>query len=257
MSIIEEKRQILDLIEQLRKGSTQPTTSKQRESSSPEVVSHDRVARRRQELIDLRKKGEKIGQSLLEERLLVICKKLDQRISKIEDLVVKAENETETTEVSKINRGMDLAGDLDAMIPDLDIGTAAVHGSAQTVDAGIAPKRQPNREKESSHALSGLIEDGLMPDILQIISSNAKTGLFTLEDENEKVQLYFRDGELFHAATDEDTGQSAFFAAMALEKGAFYFEDVEDLPDVRTIDANTQFLILEALRQIDEQSGGS
>ena len=74
------------------------------------------------------------------------------------------------------------------------------------------------------------------------------------EQGDIKIELYFRDGELFHAKSNDLEGQSAFFAAMASLKGRFYFDETGQIPTEKTIDGNTQFLILEALRQIDEES---
>ena len=47
-------------------------------------------------------------------------------------------------------------------------------------------------------------------------------------------------------------GESAFFAAFAFQSGRYSFLETTDLPTTATIEGNTQFLVLEALRQMDE-----
>ena len=96
----------------------------------------------------------------------------------------------------------------------------------------------------------------MLPDILQLISSNDKTGVFRCEHEGPAIDLFFRDGHLYHALGENMSGQSAFFAAMAQQEGHFSFSETDDVPGEQTIDGNTQFMILEALRQIDEERGG-
>jgi hypothetical protein len=49
-------------------------------------------------------------------------------------------------------------------------------------------------------------------------------------------------------------GELAFFAAFGADHGRYYFREVEDLREERTISSSTQLLILEALRQIDEKT---
>jgi hypothetical protein len=116
-----------------------------------------------------------------------------------------------------------------------------------------ATLQPPTADKERVYTLSGAIQEGVLADILQLLSSNGKTGAFTVDDEGKKVEMYFRDGHLYHAVCEDMSGQSAFFVAMALEKGTFYLEETDQLPDESSIDGNTQFIILEALRQIDEE----
>jgi hypothetical protein len=59
-----------------------------------------------------------------------------------------------------------------------------------------------------------------------------------------------------HAEGAGMSGESAFFAAFATTKGRYSFHQTTDITTQKTIDGNTQFLILEALRRIDEESPG-
>ncbi len=93
---------------------------------------------------------------------------------------------------------------------------------------------------------------GILADVLQMLSSNLMSGIFTLNNNDVEIKLYLNDGEIFHADGADIKGESAFFAAMALEEGQFFLKDTDELPKERTLEGQTQFLVLEALRQIDE-----
>jgi hypothetical protein len=259
MDIAEEKQQILNLIEKLRSGSEQSQKDGSKALAQASPVQHDRIVKRRRELLNLRAKKDKVGRDLLEERLLSICQSLERRLSSIEAVLGQQVNENENIKGGQRDSGTNLAQNLETMMPDLNIATLDGEGPAETAQAAQAAAsagRAPPSTQRPVPNLSGLIQDGMLADILQMISANTRTGVFTLEDEDDLIYLFFRDGELYHAQTGDMIGQSAFFAAMALEEGQFYFEDNEDLPEDKTIEGNTQFLILEALRQIDEDRGG-
>jgi len=176
-----------------------------------------------------------MGQDLLEERLLGICQQLDERIARIESIIEQRAQMVERIRGEEPSRGTDHARSIVAATPD----PTASHGVQESPDEPVS-------------ALSGWIRDGILPDIIQLISSNNKTGILVLENEQRRIELYMRDGELYHASTKGMDGQAAFFAAIALEAGRFFFEETDDLAEKKTIDGDTQFLILEALRQIDE-----
>jgi hypothetical protein len=120
---------------------------------------------------------------------------------------------------------------------------------------GPAPAPQPatgSTSRFEQSTLSGTIREGLLADMLQMVSSNMMTGVFTTESNGTEIRLYFNEGEVCHGEGEGLVADNAFFAAMAMEKGRFYFTETDDLPGERTISSKTQFLILEALRQIDE-----
>ena len=119
---------------------------------------------------------------------------------------------------TKSSAGMDIASNPDAMTPDLDIAIPGIEEASVPGD-------------DFQPVLSGLIQEGVLPDILQMISSNQRTGIFTLDSDGKQIDLFFGEGEMYHAVADDMTGQTAFFAAMALEGGRFYFRETDELPE--------------------------
>ena len=67
-------------------------------------------------------------------------------------------------------------------------------------------------------------------------------------------QIYIRDGNIIHAQIGEQTGQAAFNSILALKGGEFSFRPFAEPPAV-TIEGSWEFLVMEASRQSDEQSG--
>jgi hypothetical protein len=103
--------------------------------------------------------------------------------------------------------------------------------------------------------LSGKVAQGLIADVLQLISGNVMSGVFRISQDGSHIKVHFRDGEIVHAEGEGLQGESAFFAAMAMEHGEFLFLETTEEVAQRTIEGKAQFLILEALRQIDEKNG--
>lgn len=102
----------------------------------------------------------------------------------------------------------------------------------------------------------GMIRETMLGDMLQLVTSQAMSGVFTVNDDALEILMYFNEGEIYHATTADTKGEDAVFAAIAIQQGSYYFRETSDLPEEKTISANTQFLILEALRRIDEQNAG-
>ena len=107
------------------------------------------------------------------------------------------------------------------------------------------------------YRLTGSVDDGLLTDVLQVLTSNQKTGKFTvfLPDEAGRCDLYLRAGEFIHAEAGELRGEQAFFSLMSHghRHGYYGFLPDEVAGIEPTIEGKSQFLILEALRRIDEE----
>jgi hypothetical protein len=103
--------------------------------------------------------------------------------------------------------------------------------------------------------LSGTLREGLLPDVIQLISSSGFSGKLTVSDGETEVEIWFGKGDLHDARSEGLSGESAFFAALSLEEGQFAFKELDEVPP-RAITSKVQFLILEGLRKIDEERGG-
>jgi hypothetical protein len=232
------------------------------------------VAGRRRALENIRRRRDQMALDLLEDRLLSICQSLEDRIAKMEEVFQQSVPQRKKKARTAEDSGTERAVDLDEVLPDIDTDASSAEMPAARRSGGppkartrsSGPPRRPSfpAKKQSDrpaqppagkHFLAGIIREAVLPDILQLISSNDKTGIFRCEHEGKIIDLFFNEGHLYHAQAENMTGQSAFFAAMALQEGTFSFAETEEIPEEKTIDGNTQFMILEALRQIDEERG--
>jgi hypothetical protein len=100
---------------------------------------------------------------------------------------------------------------------------------------------------------SGVIQGQMLSDMLQLVSSNQMSGIFVIENDLSSCTLYFDEGRICHAANGAVTGEDAFFAAFAAGSGRYHFKEMKELPPERTVSAGTQYLVLEALRRMDEK----
>jgi hypothetical protein len=105
---------------------------------------------------------------------------------------------------------------------------------------------------DADYTFEGIIQGDLLSDVLQMISSNTMTGVFTIKGELLSHAIHVSEGQIVHAEGAGMSGESAFFAAFATTNGRYSFRQTADITTQKTIDGNTQFLILEALRRIDE-----
>ncbi len=113
-----------------------------------------------------------------------------------------------------------------------------------------APAGAPN-----DAIFAGLIKGQILSDMLQLVTSNTMSGVFVIESEISQCRLYFDDGRIVHAENGEMTGEDAFFAAFGAQSGRYHFTETNELPVERTVSVGTQYLVLEALRRMDEVHG--
>jgi len=106
------------------------------------------------------------------------------------------------------------------------------------------------------HLLGGELRDGLLSDLLQLVSSNEWTGIFSVGKGADEIRLEFAGGEIWNASGPGTQGEEAVYALMAHTDGRYSFHETAKPPAKRTIEGNTQFLILEGLRRLDEMGAG-
>lgn len=256
MTIAEKKHEILKLIEQLQPGSAPSRSAPQREPTISSRSLSNRISRRKQELSEIRGRREQLGLALLEERVLAICQALEQRIAHIEEILDKRSTAIGPGAPRQRRTGTEIAESSLDMEPDIGQLGALDFSAIEGEEQDSRPPKAQAGSRDDGHSLSGTIEEGVLADILQFVSTNSKTGAFVVSSRGQQMHLYFSEGQICHAEAGEMTGENALFAAMAAEDGRFHFDETENIPDEITIDGNTQFLILEALRQIDESRGG-
>lgn len=123
---------------------------------------------------------------------------------------------------------------------------------------GDVPAPEVGSRRSSAHesnAKLGLFAGQLgaidVAKILGMLESLNLTGSLHLNEGKHDGQIFFVDGQVWHAAIADIEGPDALFLLFHLNKGEFRFEVGEPVQK-RTIQGNSMQLLLEGMRQMDE-----
>ena len=111
-------------------------------------------------------------------------------------------------------------------------------------------------EKMAKNAASdGVVRGNLLQmnviDLVQSLEMGRKTCLLTFNNGKERCEVYFSEGQVTHAAYDDLIGDPAVFKVLRWRDGTFQI-NFEAETSRQTTTLNTQGLLMEGLRQLDE-----
>jgi CheY-like chemotaxis protein len=108
---------------------------------------------------------------------------------------------------------------------------------------GAEPEQRP---------LSGSLKQLSFPDLVQTLEVHHKTGVLNFTNGQHTGALWFRQGEVVHAATGDGLrGREAFFALSLWDRGVFE-ASFSSISVSESINDRTSFLLMEAMRRKDE-----
>jgi predicted regulator of Ras-like GTPase activity (Roadblock/LC7/MglB family) len=94
-----------------------------------------------------------------------------------------------------------------------------------------------------------------LTDVIQLKGHNKYTGCITVIYGNSEGVIYFADGEIIHAVQGIETGEEAIYQIIKWPGGSFNIHP-EMTSNICTIHYRTDFLLMEALRRLDEERAG-
>jgi len=102
-------------------------------------------------------------------------------------------------------------------------------------------------------AMRGSLSDLQLPDLVQVMSMQGKSGRFVLknEEEGEVGYVYLEEGQVVHAEVGNIEGEFAIYKIAPWSKGEFVFEPDVPAPK-RSIKKSNASLMMEAARRLDE-----
>lgn len=109
-----------------------------------------------------------------------------------------------------------------------------------------------HRLAQATEALSGHTKHLPVPDLLQILSLNMKSGTLRLEDPTGLVgRIYFDEGSIVHSEMGEVKGEKALFRLMMWPEARFR---LEPLPEgvTKTIHGTTASVLMDGFTHWDE-----
>ena len=104
-----------------------------------------------------------------------------------------------------------------------------------------------------SQGLAGSLSDFGLPELLQTIDLNRKTGRLSLVTENKNGTMDIRGGQIVAAEFDGKLGEEAVYSMLREEMGYFEFE-AKEFEVEPNVEASTSALLMESFRKLDESS---
>ena len=112
-----------------------------------------------------------------------------------------------------------------------------------------------NGDIEDMDGFTGVIKEVTVQDLIQLACINRKSQAFKIKTRAGSGEIYVREGEIVHATFGNgEVGQDALFSILSFSKGQFKEMKYSD-PKEQTITAPWEFLLMEAARIQDENSG--
>src|SRR6266568_9240072 len=90
-----------------------------------------------------------------------------------------------------------------------------------------------------------------LTDVIQLKGHNKYTGAISVEYGESQGVIYFVDGEIIHAEQGDKSGEQAIYEIITWPGGTFNIHP-EMTSNICTIHYRTDYLLLEALRRLDE-----
>jgi predicted regulator of Ras-like GTPase activity (Roadblock/LC7/MglB family) len=109
---------------------------------------------------------------------------------------------------------------------------------------------------ENITGFKGAVAGLSLTDVIQLKGHNKYTGAITVEYGDSAGVIYFVDGEIIHAEQGSESGEQAIYEIIKWPGGTFNIHP-EMTSNVCTIHYRTDYLLLEALRRLDEENAGS
>ena len=122
----------------------------------------------------------------------------------------------------------------------------------------LVAERARARDAAPGRRVVGSLAEMPVPDVVEVLAKGKKTGALRLSPAvvghamPPRGDVWLECGKIVHASCPPAlAGQEALFTLLRLREGEFAFEAGVPAP-TRSIDAPTEWLLLEALRRFDE-----
>ena len=156
----------------------------------------------------------------------------------------------------KVNRSPLAEGDR-ILVGTSIIKMVAVDPSDAATSEDDAKKFIGEREKSrsSGRPMSGVIEEIPLPDLLQLLSTSRKSGVLLIHSPGLVGRIYFRKGQIYFAAINDDfamSPQKAIYRMLTWMTGTFELEPGGEIQAMEEIKESTEGLLMEGMRLMDE-----
>jgi hypothetical protein len=115
----------------------------------------------------------------------------------------------------------------------------------------------PGPERRRPVTFAGDLSTVTIFDAVQVLENSKLTGALAIEGAGRKGRVLFNDGRIVDAECGDAKGTLAFRLLVEVTAGAFDFEKAANEFPVRIQALSNTNLILDTLRQMDEEKGGN
>jgi DNA-binding response OmpR family regulator len=109
-----------------------------------------------------------------------------------------------------------------------------------------------SKSSSSDGIVRGSLAQMNVIDLVQSLEMGRKSCLLTLTKDGDKCEMYFSEGQVPHATYGSLSGDAAVFKVLKWTGGNFQI-DFDGKSDQQTTTLNTQGLLMEGLRLLDEE----
>ena len=99
--------------------------------------------------------------------------------------------------------------------------------------------------------MQGNLQDMGIPDLIQLTCQDQKTAMLVVQSDGAEASLYFQNGEVVHAAMDDEVGEEVVYKILDWNEGTFNLETGVQA-ETKSITRSWTSLLLEGARRLDE-----
>ncbi|HUQ31968.1 MAG TPA: DUF4388 domain-containing protein [Pyrinomonadaceae bacterium] len=137
-----------------------------------------------------------------------------------------------------------------SIAPGLDAIRRARRPNLQQGDLTVGQRAAVERTRST---LGGDLSAISIFDVVQVLENSRLTGTLSIVGDVRSGRVYFNEGRIVGADSGETTGENAFRQVVEVTNGTFDFEkSIKEFPVQINAASNTN-LILDSLRQLDEE----
>jgi CheY-like chemotaxis protein len=134
---------------------------------------------------------------------------------------------------------------------ELGVVDFVVKGSSTDVLVAKLKSLLDQRATKGARGVSGNLGEMALPELVQVLARSRKSGKLKIRAGNDMGEIHFADGDVVNALWGKLRGEDAFYDMLRLNDGDFGF-DPSFKPTGRVIQADTDSLLLEGMRRLDE-----
>ncbi|MDZ4788019.1 MAG: response regulator [Blastochloris sp.] len=120
---------------------------------------------------------------------------------------------------------------------------------SSVLDDVVTPKIQA---ADHPKGFSGVLDQINISELVQMLVLSNKSSILEVSGDHDQGKIYLEHGQIIHAETKDQVGESAVYVLLNLQDGQFELAHFNP-PNQKTIFTTTQHILIEAARLMDEQ----